>query len=832
MRNSWYHVVCTESRAKDGGEKNVRKQLLRQQKSWYNREVTLRFPEYLDRSYSLNEPTEVSITKTIEAFNTPHFINHVNASEKNGSSQILFTPFRRIELPRLFGGFPSRGRSDVKNSTKLRGPIEQHQSQCWNMVRRNLKERPNSEMHLYLTYLSANWFVDMSDQVLSDVCCMRADDPDWCFPYILHKAARGIDNQELSDSEKHVYGNDGTLYGFNDLMVTKPSKSTAKSRLSLGYIDCCFPDLPKMLDLPMKSRPKWMIDAVSRDIDAWKQYYNKGKKLHEDRIVFLRRPSVGMVRGFESNLCEFSLQFTGKKVLTRNCRTVAGNGEYQFGKFLTLLAIIARNMPKLESRRNTSNQEEVTARFYYETVEESSDLVTMFEPSDQSLKELPTVSWTRNLMPGSAALTSTLSLPLCNAWGVWFQGNLYKARLSDYVPWEFKETRFFYRGTVTARTGIMGYPNWSRLYDNAATNSNITLAAADGDATIVTDLMEGRKRCTQETIYNRHRSYNTYFGPLFRMHDRDVWKTVKSSVVQEGDWTPGKTWKLVKELNKKACSEEPTDLTSSVRHASGSTFTYTSTDTLDVIKKNLERVDALNTSDQQFSNPRIILAFLALRALKGKSNAGVASSFIRNLYCQMSPRLDQNVEKCHIDEAPTNVNRTRIGDAMNQIFPGIQDLLDENNNLRNVLSDIRISGGNNIFSENDLDLIQIGRKNTPLYISKIEDQVRYKYSFDDNVSVRLIWGFLAGQLMFRAEFLYDSFVDKVFVPYEHYIPVRADMKDFLDKLHFVHQNDAWAQKIAERGRARALEVYQPENIYLYVHTLLFALAQLQSDMQM
>ncbi|CAD7974641.1 unnamed protein product [Amoebophrya sp. A25] len=109
------------------------------------------------------------------------------------------------------------------------------------------------------------------------------------------------------------------------------------------------------------------------------------------------------------------------------------------------------------------------------------------------------------------------------------------------------------------------------------------------------------------------------------------------------------------------------------------------------------------------------------------------------------------------------------------------------------------------------------------------DQLRFKYNFNDNVSTRDVWCLLAGQVLFRAQFRYDSAVDNVhlFRPYEHWIPLRRDLKDFPEKLAFIVKHDDWARLIGERARDRAREIFNLETNYWYLHTLLLKLGRLQ-----
>ena len=113
------------------------------------------------------------------------------------------------------------------------------------------------------------------------------------------------------------------------------------------------------------------------------------------------------------------------------------------------------------------------------------------------------------------------------------------------------------------------------------------------------------------------------------------------------------------------------------------------------------------------------------------------------------------------------------------------------------------------------------------------DQLKYKYCFHDNVSTRDIWCLLAGQVIFRAHFRYDSIVDNgnIFTPYEDWIPLRRDLSDFEEKLDFLVGNDNWAKKIADRAREKSRQVFDLDTNYWYMHTLALKLGLMQSTLQ-
>ena len=52
----------------------------------------------------------------------------------------------------------------------------------------------------------------------------------------------------------------------------------------------------------------------------------------------------------------------------------------------------------------------------------------------------------------------------------------------------------------------------------------------------------------------------------------------------------------------------------------------------------------------------------------------------------------------------------------------------------------------------------------------------------------------------------------VLKPFEHYVPVRPDLSDLIERIEWLRANDAKAQKIAEAGRTVVMDVsHQPTN---------------------
>ncbi len=67
------------------------------------------------------------------------------------------------------------------------------------------------------------------------------------------------------------------------------------------------------------------------------------------------------------------------------------------------------------------------------------------------------------------------------------------------------------------------------------------------------------------------------------------------------------------------------------------------------------------------------------------------------------------------------------------------------------------------------------------------------------------------------------------VPYQHFVPVRPDLKDLVEKLEFARSNDCWAEAIIANMRELAAEALSLETQYQHVHEVLLKLAEIQSS---
>lgn len=62
----------------------------------------------------------------------------------------------------------------------------------------------------------------------------------------------------------------------------------------------------------------------------------------------------------------------------------------------------------------------------------------------------------------------------------------------------------------------------------------------------------------------------------------------------------------------------------------------------------------------------------------------------------------------------------------------------------------------------------------------------------------------------------------------HYVPVKRNLSDLLEKIKWAKQNDAKAQEIARAGQVAAREMLQPSRLYCYYYKVLHVYSERQA----
>ncbi|XP_072899756.1 protein O-glucosyltransferase 3 isoform X1 [Hemitrygon akajei] len=111
------------------------------------------------------------------------------------------------------------------------------------------------------------------------------------------------------------------------------------------------------------------------------------------------------------------------------------------------------------------------------------------------------------------------------------------------------------------------------------------------------------------------------------------------------------------------------------------------------------------------------------------------------------------------------------------------------------------------------------------------DFFKYKYQVNVDGTVaayRFPYLMLGDSLVLKQDSKYYEHFYKSLKPWIHYIPVKRDLSDLIEKIKWVKDNDAEAQKIARSGQVLARDLLQPSSLYCYYYKVLQAYARRQT----
>lgn len=89
------------------------------------------------------------------------------------------------------------------------------------------------------------------------------------------------------------------------------------------------------------------------------------------------------------------------------------------------------------------------------------------------------------------------------------------------------------------------------------------------------------------------------------------------------------------------------------------------------------------------------------------------------------------------------------------------------------------------------------------------------------------WRLLSGSVSFKQESDEIQYFYSALKPFVHYVPIKNDMSDLVEKIHWAKGHDEECRAIAETGRKFALQNLMPNSIYAYFYWVLERYASLQ-----
>jgi hypothetical protein len=113
------------------------------------------------------------------------------------------------------------------------------------------------------------------------------------------------------------------------------------------------------------------------------------------------------------------------------------------------------------------------------------------------------------------------------------------------------------------------------------------------------------------------------------------------------------------------------------------------------------------------------------------------------------------------------------------------------------------------------------------------DHLKYKYLIDVDGNTctfeRCFWELLSNSLLLKQETPNIQWYYGALKPYEHYVPVKEDLSDLMEKLAWAKAHDAEAQQIAANATAFVKQNLNTEDSFVYMAHLLKEYAKLQRD---
>lgn len=104
-----------------------------------------------------------------------------------------------------------------------------------------------------------------------------------------------------------------------------------------------------------------------------------------------------------------------------------------------------------------------------------------------------------------------------------------------------------------------------------------------------------------------------------------------------------------------------------------------------------------------------------------------------------------------------------------------------------------------------------------------EEQSRYKYIVHiqgHSAAFRLSLEMSMGCVILLVETKYNLWFSRMIKPYEHYIPVKSDLSDLVEKIRWCKENDGKCKKISENAKTFFQENLSKDGIFDYLQSLL------------
>ena len=114
-----------------------------------------------------------------------------------------------------------------------------------------------------------------------------------------------------------------------------------------------------------------------------------------------------------------------------------------------------------------------------------------------------------------------------------------------------------------------------------------------------------------------------------------------------------------------------------------------------------------------------------------------------------------------------------------------------------------------------------------------EKQVAYKYiiDIDGNASTwdATAWKLNSGSVIMKTDTLWRQWFYDKFVAWEHFVPIKDDFSDLLEKYYWCEENPEKCEKIVHNSKQLFQEVYRHDSVEQYMSGIVRHLMELQKD---
>ncbi|XP_059961592.1 protein O-glucosyltransferase 3 isoform X1 [Mesoplodon densirostris] len=112
------------------------------------------------------------------------------------------------------------------------------------------------------------------------------------------------------------------------------------------------------------------------------------------------------------------------------------------------------------------------------------------------------------------------------------------------------------------------------------------------------------------------------------------------------------------------------------------------------------------------------------------------------------------------------------------------------------------------------------------------DFFKYKYQVNVDGTVaayRYPYLMLGDSLVLKQDSPYYEHFYMALKPWKHYVPIKRNLSDLLEKVEWAKENDEEAKKIAKEGQLTARDLLQPHRLYCYYYRVLQTYAERQTS---